>query len=362
MVRAYPVSVEWPSRRACESPPIETCRQAVRRELDLEPDVRLCVGVDRMDYTKGIDEKFLAVERLLEWRPELRGRFVFVQVAEPSRECLPAYRDLRLRLLKTAERINVRFGAGTYRPIVLLEAHHEPEEVYRFFRAADLCYVGSLHDGMNLVAKEFVSARDDERGVLILSRFTGAARQLAGALIVNPYAIDDSAHVLMKGVEHAGSGTVAPHAEHAVQGRGVQYLLVGRPVAAGRVAAAADGPRPSVGGTLQDGQEDPGLARSHSPGRGRRDAHRERARILLVIAWSSARHGPLLLGAAGDFGIDGGQDVALEHAHEQRMRALGAAAVVRNISGKDVCAGNVAVREWPRRPVRLKPVNVLQIA
>ena len=172
----------------------------VRRQLHLEPSVRLGVGVDRLDYTKGIDEKFLAVERLLEWRPELRGRFVFVQLAEPSRDCLPAYRDLRSRLLKTAERINARFGAGTYRPIVLLEAHHEPEEVYRLFRAADLCYVGSLHDGMNLVAKEFVSARDDERGVLILSRFTGAARQLAGALIVNPYAIDESAHALRKGL------------------------------------------------------------------------------------------------------------------------------------------------------------------
>jgi trehalose 6-phosphate synthase len=198
MVRAYPVSVECPNRWTAQAATIETCRQAVCRELDLEPNVRLCVGVDRMDYTKGIEEKFLAVERLLEWRPELRRRFVFVQLAEPSRVSLPAYRDLRLRLLTTAERINLRFGAGTYHPIVLLESHYEPEEVYRLLRAADLCYVGSLHDGMNLVAKEFVSARDDERGVLILSRFTGAARQLAGALIVNPYAIDDSAHVLMQ--------------------------------------------------------------------------------------------------------------------------------------------------------------------
>jgi trehalose 6-phosphate synthase len=92
----------------------------------------------------------------------------------------------------------MRFGVDRYQPIVLLEAHHEPEEVYRFLRAADVCYVGSLHDGMNLVAKEFVSARDDDRGVLILSRFAGAAGQLTGALIVNPYAIDDSAHVLVK--------------------------------------------------------------------------------------------------------------------------------------------------------------------
>jgi trehalose 6-phosphate synthase len=195
-VHAYPVSVEWPSRWACQSPSIETCRHAVRRQLHLRPDTRLCVGVDRLDYTKGINEKLLAVERLLELHPVLLERFVFVQIAEPSRDCLPAYRDLRSRLLETRDRINARFGSDHYQPIVLLQTHHESEEVCRFLRAADLCYVGSLHDGMNLVAKEFVSARDDERGVLILSQFAGAARELTGAVIVNPYAIDDSARAL----------------------------------------------------------------------------------------------------------------------------------------------------------------------
>jgi trehalose 6-phosphate synthase len=195
-VHAYPVSVEWPSRWARQSPPIDTCREAVRRQLHLPQDVRLGVGVDRLDYTKGINEKFLAVERLLELYPGFRERFVFVQIAEPSRNCLPAYRELRSRLLETTDRINLRFGSDNYQPIVLLEAHHEPADVYRFLRAADVCYVGSLHDGMNLVAKEFVSARDDDRGVLILSRFAGAARELAGAVMVNPYAIDDSAHAL----------------------------------------------------------------------------------------------------------------------------------------------------------------------
>jgi trehalose 6-phosphate synthase len=195
-VQAYPVSVEWPSRWARQSAPIDACREAVRRQLHLRPDVRLCVGVDRLDYTKGINEKFLAVERLLEVYPEFRDRFVFVQIAEPSRNRLPAYRDLRSRLVETAERINLRFGSDSYHPIVMLQAHYEPAEVHQFLRAADLCYVGSLHDGMNLVAKEFVSARDDDRGVLILSQFAGAARELAGALIVNPYAIDDSARAL----------------------------------------------------------------------------------------------------------------------------------------------------------------------
>lgn len=197
MVRAYPVSVEWPSRWACQSPSIEICRASVRQQLHLQPDVRLGVGVDRLDYTKGINEKFLAVERLLESHPELLERFVFVQIAEPSRDRLPAYRELRSRLMETVDRINRRFGLDSgYRPIILLEAHHEPAEVYRFLRAADLCYVGSLHDGMNLVAKEFVSARDDDRGVLILSKFAGAARQLTGAVIVNPYETDDSADAL----------------------------------------------------------------------------------------------------------------------------------------------------------------------
>jgi trehalose 6-phosphate synthase len=119
-----------------------------------------------------------------------------IQIAEPSRDGLPAYRHYRSRLLETIDRINRRFGTEGYRPVVLLESHHEPADVYRFFRAADICYVGSLHDGMNVVAKEFVSARDDERGVLVLSKFTGAARRLTEALIVNPYDIDGSAGVL----------------------------------------------------------------------------------------------------------------------------------------------------------------------
>jgi len=196
MVRAYPASIEWPSRWTCQSPSIETCRATVRRQLHVPSNVRLVVGVDRLDYTKGLDEKFRVVERLLESDPGLRERFVFVQIAEPSRTCLTAYREYRARLVATSERINDRFGNDEYQPIILLEAHYEPSEIYQFLRAADICYVGSLHDGMNLVAKEFVSARDDNRGVLILSQFAGAARELTDALIVDPSAIDDSARTL----------------------------------------------------------------------------------------------------------------------------------------------------------------------
>lgn len=195
-VRDYAVSIEWPNRWATQTPSAEICRAAVCRELGLATSIRLGVGVDRLDYTKGIEEKFLAVERLLEREPDFRERFTFVQIAEPSRESLPAYQRVRARIARTAERINVRFGTHRYRPIVVREAHHEPAEVYRFLRAADLCYVNSLHDGMNLVAKEFVCARDDRRGVLILSQFAGASRELRMALIVNPYDTDVSARAL----------------------------------------------------------------------------------------------------------------------------------------------------------------------
>ena len=195
-IRAYPASIEWPGRWAREAACIDTCRADVRARLQLATDTRLVLGVDRLDYTKGIAEKFAAVERLLETHPEYLGRLVFVQVAEPSRECLPAYRELRLRLANRVEQINSRFGTGAYRPIMLLDTRHEPADVHRLMRAADICYVGSLHDGMNLVAKEFVGARDDNRGVLILSQFAGAARELRAALIVNPYATDDCARSL----------------------------------------------------------------------------------------------------------------------------------------------------------------------
>jgi trehalose 6-phosphate synthase len=200
-IRAYPVSVEWPSRWLRESPPVETCRADVRRQLGLPADIRLVVGVDRLDYTKGLDEKFRAIERLLESTPNYRERIVLVQIAEPSRTSLPAYQTYRSRLTETANRINARFGTDTYRPIILLESHYEQQEVYRFLRAADVCYVGSIHDGMNLVAKEFVAARDDDRGVLVLSEFAGAARELIAALLVNPRAIDQCARALARALQ-----------------------------------------------------------------------------------------------------------------------------------------------------------------
>ena len=196
LVRAYPISVEWPSRWLERTPPVAECREAVRDELGLPAGARIGLGVDRLDYTKGIAERLLAVERLLERRPDLLGKFWFVQVAAPSRTLIERYRLLGEEVERITARINARFGRGGRGPIVLLHAHHDPPAVFRLYRAADLCYVSSLHDGMNLVAKEFVSARDDLRGVLVLSRFTGAARELTEALLVNPYDLDAASAAL----------------------------------------------------------------------------------------------------------------------------------------------------------------------
>ncbi len=196
LVRPYPISIEWPVRWLERVPPVAECRVSVRRELGLPEDVLLGVGVDRVDYTKGIEERFLAVDALLERHPDLRGRFAFVQLAAPSRTKIDRYRELNDRIEALAAEVNRKWGHGDYRPIVLLRSHHEPVAVFRYFRAADLCYVSSLHDGMNLVAKEFVAARDDELGVLVLSQFTGAARDLTEALIVNPYDLRQASDAL----------------------------------------------------------------------------------------------------------------------------------------------------------------------
>jgi trehalose 6-phosphate synthase len=195
-VRRYPISIEWPPAALQVQPPVPECRSRVRQRLGLAPDVRLGVGVDRLDYTKGILERFNAIERLLELEPRWVGQFSFIQVAAPSRTSIEEYQNLEARVRALAAKINERFGRPGYTPIVLKIEHHDAAEVYEIYRAAEVCVVSSLHDGMNLVAKEFVAARDDEQGVLILSQFTGAARELAEALTVNPYDIEQSAAAL----------------------------------------------------------------------------------------------------------------------------------------------------------------------
>ncbi len=159
------------------------------------------VGVDRLDYTKGILERFLAIERFLEKYPRYQGVFTFVQIGAPSRTHIKRYHDLQAEIEAEAERINWRFRSEQWKPIVLLERQHSHKEIEPYYRAADLCLVTSLHDGMNLVAKEFVATRQDERGVLILSCFTGAARELRDALQVNPYDIDQTAEAIRTALE-----------------------------------------------------------------------------------------------------------------------------------------------------------------
>ena len=195
-IRHYPISIEWPSRWVRDQRPVEECRAKIRALHGMEPERLIGVGVDRLDYTKGIIERFLAVERLLELQPEWIGRFSFIQIAAPSRTMIEQYQHFAGQVHALAEQINKRFGRDGYEPICLKEQHHEPPQVYEHYRGADVCVVSSLHDGMNLVAKEFVAARDDEQGVLILSQFTGASRELPEALVVNPYDIDQFAAAL----------------------------------------------------------------------------------------------------------------------------------------------------------------------
>ena len=198
LVRAYPISLEWPCQWVTSAPPVAECRKSVFAELGLKPDALLGVGVDRLDYTKGIEERMMAVERMLDRHPAYRGRFSFVQLAAPSRSVIERYQQLDEAVEKLTARINAKFGSEGYRPIILLRAHHEPPTVFRYYRAADFCYVSALHDGMNLVAKEFVAARDDEAGVLLLSQFAGAARELPESLIVNPYNVDEASAAMVR--------------------------------------------------------------------------------------------------------------------------------------------------------------------
>ncbi len=195
-VASYPVSIEWPPGALAETPDVASCRAAVRAEFGIAPEVRLGLGVERWDFTKGIVERFQALELLLERNPKLRGRVTLLQVAAPSRSKLESYQALQRRTRAEAQRINERFAEGAWRPIVLVDRHQEPARVFALLRAADFCVVNSLHDGMNLVAKEFVAARDDEDGVLILSSFAGASRELSEALIVNPFDISDTADAM----------------------------------------------------------------------------------------------------------------------------------------------------------------------
>jgi trehalose 6-phosphate synthase len=201
-VRPFPISVAFP-----ESPPAPGThgsryleRAALFKRLGVHATY-MGVGVDRVDYTKGILEKFRGIERFLEKYPTYLKQFTFVQMGAPSRTEIKRYSDLLAEVGAEAERINLRFQMDGWKPIVFLKKHHSHQEIEPFYRAADLCLVTSLHDGMNLVAKEFVATRHDDQGALILSHFTGASRELHDAIVVNPYDTNQLADAIRFGLE-----------------------------------------------------------------------------------------------------------------------------------------------------------------
>lgn len=195
-VRSYPASVAWPASALKNVEAQRQCALRLRQRLGINAHERLIVGVDRLDYTKGIEEKIHAFETLLHHFPVHQGNVTFVQVGEPTRSRLRAYQDVRERVTAAAKRVNDRFATREWQPVHLLEQHLELPDVYRLLRAGDVCFVGSLHDGMNLIAKEFVSSRDDDDGVLVLSAFAGAALELQDALLINPYTVQHTAACL----------------------------------------------------------------------------------------------------------------------------------------------------------------------
>lgn len=194
LVRPFPISIDVDAHEALAGS--EKVQQAMARwrdELLLSEGQRLGLGIERLDYTKGIPERFLAFERLLEKHPEHHEKVVFLQIAVPSRSHVAAYQRLDDEVDRIVERVNWKYGTDTWAPIVYRKEHFGPVDMMALHRLADFLVVSSLHDGMNLVAKEFVTSRDDDDGVLILSRFTGSSRELTDALLVNPYAIDEIA-------------------------------------------------------------------------------------------------------------------------------------------------------------------------
>jgi len=198
-IRAFPISVDSSYDQGA-SPGNGQRIEQIRTELALEGKI-VAVGVDRIDYTKGIIERILAIDRFLEKYPEYRRRFVYIQLGAPSRTHIKRYHDFAAEIDELVQRENWKYSDESWRPIVYLNRHFSPEEIKPYYALGDLCIVSSLHDGMNLVAKEYVTARGGAGGMLILSRFTGASRELADAVLINPYAIEEFADAIKQAIE-----------------------------------------------------------------------------------------------------------------------------------------------------------------
>lgn len=197
-VRPFPISIDFEDdSRLAGSAAVDA---AMRRWLERFPGLkgrRLGASIERLDYSKGIPQRLHGLEFFFEQHPEWREKLCFVQIAVPSRDHLESYRAEQNAVDEAAARLNDRFGTADWQPVLLLKEHHGPADMMALHRLSDFFMVNSLHDGMNLVAKEFVASRNDERGVLILSKFTGASRELTQALGVNPYAIEEIAEAVL---------------------------------------------------------------------------------------------------------------------------------------------------------------------
>ncbi|MCK9572035.1 MAG: trehalose-6-phosphate synthase [Candidatus Omnitrophica bacterium] len=191
-VRAFPISIN--ARIGDGSFKVDLIRQVekLKKEFELENKI-IAVGVDRIDYTKGIVERILAIDRFLDKYPEYKKKFVFIQLAAPSRTHIKRYHDLIGEIDELVERTNWKHLDGNWKPLIYLKQHFSQDDIQPYYKLGDICIVSSLHDGMNLVAKEYVVEKDDLSGVLILSQFTGASRELTDAILVNPYSIEEFA-------------------------------------------------------------------------------------------------------------------------------------------------------------------------
>ncbi|MEI6831854.1 MAG: trehalose-6-phosphate synthase [Candidatus Omnitrophota bacterium] len=191
-VRAFPISVNGHLSKDVKESSVKQEIDKIKKEFDLEGKT-IGLGVDRIDYTKGIVERVLAIDRFFEKYPQHKKKFVFVQLAAPSRVHIKRYHDLMAEIDELIEKTNWKHSDSSWKPIIYLKRHFSLDEIEPFYKMADLCIVSSLHDGMNLVAKEYVATKSDSSGVLILSQFTGAARELTDAIQVNPYSIEEFA-------------------------------------------------------------------------------------------------------------------------------------------------------------------------